>query len=1524
MLESVVFAHQDESLWPFGDAQGLKKRFDDLFASTKYAKALDALRKLRVEKTAAFKLGKAKAERLKEIAKSAARERAAASAAESRLAELARMTAATQRALERNHERLRAARESVSELYRAEAAAKAAQEEAARAAGDAEAKKAALRSRYDLDVNAVDVAGARRGAREADEAAADAHRAAAAAQREAATARQRAAAQREQLAADERRLATLDAQAGAARRAAAARDEAARGAEAELAKAAASLLRALQTQQQTQQQQTPMQTPLQTPLSSADNPLVAVLASLPAESVAALTRPLRPPLPQAPAQRRSPTPGAMTAEDSSSSSASATSFIIPEADIERLLAALRSRADACALAVKAARDSAAAADAAAAAEADAAAAALAAAREGSKSKRDVASSADSRALELRERAARLVTGASAAAIKAMEGHVSSFEASVESAERALRGSSAAAEAEDAARRGKEASERAAELRAERSRATKNADRAARARLLEAAAGEAVERLFAALHSRAARARLALLFGGGGGGEGGGPSSISASDFSSWPPPGKMRPPADAAVARARAAEEAATKVARSAAEEAASKRAHLSAARAAAASTSAGAAAELQQLAKELSRARAALGPDLCRVVGLEGAAVDVLREAADAAAEVTGVPSGGNGGGFGGGGPTNPSALPSLATQSPASLLPLQPATLPDVATMLDQALRLLDEQATNAAKLAVFATQSRAVADFARESGSCRTCGQDLAPEAREELVQTQERSCHSAEVGRWWWCCIGALLCSLSRLFLGAVKEVEQKTHFFSILLQKPLFIQQFDTNKQDKKAGFDTACVRLKCGTEHLRTAVLLRDRCEVATGGGAGSSTSAAAAAAAAEEAAAGSQRELEGATARRAALEEAAHEGAWKIDGAAEEWLAAKFAAEADGVGAGRGNIAGGESAAAFSIDAYAEGELLPVSFFLGARNFDDFCAALEEKEKQERRAAALTQLGHHGTQQQQQQGTLRRLQDVEADLDVAERERDAAADAARAASRALEQLRADLAQAQADLARARDALAQKRAQANERVALEKAAEDAEAQAADLRTEAAAAAPAEQSAERALASAAAQRERVRSASRSAEEGAAALASSARALCDSVALLAKAASDAGVAAISATAAPAAGAGAPPTNPERDRVVAALVSGREALSKAEYDARAAEARSAAVEKATTTREIKKRELEDVLAAKEAEARAAGAQRAAERAERAAADLAGPDRGESLTRAVRDAEDLIRRSQSSIDVGRGAQQAAEKQKADAEEAIRAAGEVWRDPEADYRAASAEASALSMAAADVERYHRALEKAILRFHAAKMEEINKAIKELWQRTYKGGDIESIALRADAGDGAEVGGSNAGFFDGSSSAASTSSAAAASASAAAAAATGAPIGGKAARSYNYRLVMATGGAELEMRGRCSAGQKVLASIVVRLALAEVLAVSCGILALDEPTTNLDEANAAALADSLHELVRDADDRRTNLQLIVITHDEAFARRLGDYCPFMWRVEKDDRQCSTIRKVAAREGFGNE
>jgi DNA repair protein RAD50 len=46
----------------------------------------------------------------------------------------------------------------------------------------------------------------------------------------------------------------------------------------------------------------------------------------------------------------------------------------------------------------------------------------------------------------------------------------------------------------------------------------------------------------------------------------------------------------------------------------------------------------------------------------------------------------------------------------------------------------------------------------------------------------------------------------------------------------------------------------------------------------------------------------------------------------------------------------------------------------------------------------------------------------------------------------------------------------------------------------------------------------------------------------------------------------------------------------------------------------------------------------------------------------------------------------------------------------------------------------------------------------------------------------------------------------------------------------------------------------MDMRGRCSAGQKVLASLIIRLALAETFSATCGIIALDEPTTNLDRS----------------------------------------------------------------------
>jgi ATPase subunit of ABC transporter with duplicated ATPase domains len=50
--------------------------------------------------------------------------------------------------------------------------------------------------------------------------------------------------------------------------------------------------------------------------------------------------------------------------------------------------------------------------------------------------------------------------------------------------------------------------------------------------------------------------------------------------------------------------------------------------------------------------------------------------------------------------------------------------------------------------------------------------------------------------------------------------------------------------------------------------------------------------------------------------------------------------------------------------------------------------------------------------------------------------------------------------------------------------------------------------------------------------------------------------------------------------------------------------------------------------------------------------------------------------------------------------------------------------------------------------------------------------------------------------------------------------------------------------------------------------EQVLASIVIRLALAETFCLHCGVLALDEPTTNLDRANINSLARALVNIIQ--------------------------------------------------------
>jgi DNA repair protein RAD50 len=178
-----------------------------------------------------------------------------------------------------------------------------------------------------------------------------------------------------------------------------------------------------------------------------------------------------------------------------------------------------------------------------------------------------------------------------------------------------------------------------------------------------------------------------------------------------------------------------------------------------------------------------------------------------------------------------------------------------------------------------------------------------------------------------------------------------------------------------------------------------------------------------------------------------------------------------------------------------------------------------------------------------------------------------------------------------------------------------------------------------------------------------------------------------------------------------------------------------------------------------------------------------------------------------------------------------------------------------------------------DLGRYGGALDKAIMKYHSLKMAEINHIIEELWQRTYQGTDVDTILIRSDGEDS------------------------------------------KGNRSYNYRVCMVKQDAEMDMRGRCSAGQKVLASIIIRLALAECFGVNCGLIALDEPTTNLDVDNIRALAQSLHDIIK-ARQQQSNFQLIVITHDEGFLKHMqcGEFCDYYYRVSRNDRQKSIIEK----------
>ncbi|EFA85515.1 DNA recombination/repair protein [Heterostelium album PN500] len=201
-----------------------------------------------------------------------------------------------------------------------------------------------------------------------------------------------------------------------------------------------------------------------------------------------------------------------------------------------------------------------------------------------------------------------------------------------------------------------------------------------------------------------------------------------------------------------------------------------------------------------------------------------------------------------------------------------------------------------------------------------------------------------------------------------------------------------------------------------------------------------------------------------------------------------------------------------------------------------------------------------------------------------------------------------------------------------------------------------------------------------------------------------------------------------------------------------------------------------------------------------------------------------------------------------------------------------IYNSVETVYRDLLVQAETLELINKDLDKYYKALDKALMKYHVLKMDEINKTIRELWTATYRGNDIDTIEIRSDESTTAK-------------------------------------------KVINYRVVMLKGDVELDMRGRCSAGQKVLACLVIRLALAENFCTNCGILALDEPTSNLDRANIESFATALLNII-EAKKTQSGFQLIIITHDEEFVQYLGrgNFADYYWRVTKDANQHSLVER----------
>lgn len=124
VLENVIFCHQEDSYWPLAEPAALKRKFDDIFEATRYArppfcgyflmvrrytKALDSIKSLRKDRVAEAKVDKERLEGL-------SREKARADQTKDRMNKLSESISTKQSEREHHQEELNEVRQANLEL----------------------------------------------------------------------------------------------------------------------------------------------------------------------------------------------------------------------------------------------------------------------------------------------------------------------------------------------------------------------------------------------------------------------------------------------------------------------------------------------------------------------------------------------------------------------------------------------------------------------------------------------------------------------------------------------------------------------------------------------------------------------------------------------------------------------------------------------------------------------------------------------------------------------------------------------------------------------------------------------------------------------------------------------------------------------------------------------------------------------------------------------------------------------------------------------------------------------------------------------------------------------------------------------------------------------------------------------------------------------------------------------------------------------------------------------------------------